>query len=264
MVLEAGFSMLSMDADWRILENPLPFLVPLRVRPASGLLVTRHNASGLSTVESPGLGRFEALNHIRLDRSADAQGRGAAASVVAFLHDGVGGQRGNSDSLNSGVLWWRGAKDGGGTGSFELALRIENRTQSAWEQVIFNEELGWGSSVGCCWADNRVRATYFAKSMEDTVINRNVTARHLVDGSDLCVSQELNPVSAKPPPHSRYRWGKTEAVGGVRNDPNTTTLWKITSRGWHADHFNSAWETRVNRCALLENSCPESELQKNS
>ena len=262
MVLQEGFSLLSMDADWRLLDNPLPLLVPLRVRPASGLLVTHFNGSGVTTIESPGLGHFEALNHIRLDRSTDSQGRGAAATVVAFLHDGVSGQRGNSHNLNIGVLWWRGNKDGGGTDSLELALRIENRTWAAWDQGIFNEELGWGSSVSCCWAENLARATYFAKSMEDTVINRNITARHLVDGSDLCAPSQLNPVSARPPPHSRYHWAKTEAVGGIRNDPNTTTLWKVTAKGWHPEDENTAWQTRVNRCALLENTCPISKTRR--
>ena len=237
LVLELGYSLLYMDADWRIKTNPVPRLMVLRTKTYYGLV------NGSDT-----LATFRRLNPA-VDVDATT---GHEARVVPFLHDGSWGTRGNPAYLNVGLLWWRGQADGGDVDAYALALRVENRTYGGWEQAVFNEELGWGSSASCCFATRLSRQVYFVQSAKDTVLNRNASAREQSDGKDVCLEPADYPTALSSPPHvTRMRWSNA-AVS------NQTLRWHALSRtgSWHKREYNLPIETRVHRCSLEDNVCP--------
>jgi hypothetical protein len=102
VVLDAGLDILSIDANFRMVFNPMPYLLAIRAAPCE---------------RCPWL-------------PADLRPGGGPVDVVA-LHDGPANKL-----LNIG-LWWMRSTNATRT----VAWRSENRTWGGWDQFIVNEEL---------------------------------------------------------------------------------------------------------------------------
>ena len=114
-VLQSGYDLLAMDADWKLLSNPLPNLQ------ATHELLLPPNSTN----------RTRTVLHAR------------PADFVAVHHDGM-----HRRSMNIGVVFIR-----SNSLTVALARSVLNRTHAAQDQQVVNEELNWRhTSVSCCSA----------------------------------------------------------------------------------------------------------------
>ena len=172
VVLETGLNLLAADLDHMMGPiSPMAFL---------------------STVYAPA----ETHSQLKIPTSS----RVAEPADVVAVWDGPG-----SRYLNVGIMWMRST-----SGTIELARRAENRSFSAWEQQIFNEELNFNedlAGVRCCHTIclKHLIATSNATRRLPTKSLTGTTMRQKVEGEDKC-RDDGQPTAAYPPRGSLEPW----------------------------------------------------------
>jgi hypothetical protein len=124
-VLQSGYDLFSVDADWMFIRNPVA-----RLRAAHELRPSFADPRNLS-------------DPYRFVRTAVGT---EPADFVALVHDGM-----TRRQINIGLVYVR-----AGDRTIALARTLLNRSYAAQDQPLVNEELNWGHvNVSCCISEVR-------------------------------------------------------------------------------------------------------------
>ena len=136
--------------------------------------------------------------HFNLGRSAANSSKGRID--VTGWYDGF-----TEKLINVGLIWVRSTAD-----TIRVARNAINRTNGAWEQAVFNEELAFRSHVPCCHCSSCL-SVYFSrnwtthnggKGMRGRAWRKRTERRaEACDGTN-----RRGLLAAAPPPRSTYRW----------------------------------------------------------
>ena len=227
VVIETGYDLLAVDLDWHFTGG----------NPVAGLRAARMPAFGIANATAPAADEV-----CKRDPASGACWRrwdapGPLAAVIAQV-DPVQSLPG---LLNVGLLWIR---HGSQTRAF--LRRVENRTFSAWEQGIFNEELQFGTDIPCCHPPPGYSCGFGRFFAQNGVVHGLGRAdastrkrRIRVEGGDRC--RAYQPPTASPPTGTRMTWASATALGGAS--------------GWHPAAYNELRRRRIGRCTSPDAVC---------
>jgi hypothetical protein len=216
-VLQSGYDLFSVDADWMFIRNPVA-----RLRAAHELRPSFADPRNLS-------------DPYRFVRTAVGT---EPADFVALVHDGM-----TRRQINIGLVYVR-----AGDRTIALARTLLNRSYAAQDQPLVNEELNWGHvNVSCCisevrWASPGYKQPlnkgckgiqdYLVRSRETHLIKRQQTREH--QAARVCTNASDTPPALGPPKTSPQRW----------------------TANWNARAYNERrGTTQLGRCSRIDNMC---------
>jgi len=159
-VLLSELHLLSLDANYALLFNPVPLLLGLPLQPG---------------------GAWTKQGHPSWPPHRPVE--------VVAVHDGP-----HNKMLNVGLLWVRSSEQ-----TRRLAVRVENRTWAGWDQYIFNEEINYifnedstdTPGFGCCHTVcllNALTPQYSASRDNYAKSKVGATLRKKREGPDRCAA----------------------------------------------------------------------------